>query len=86
MGPREEVAGYLASAARVFVVVTGNMKLITGFLGLLYATLPLPAAGLENLPWTTTDGKVTVADCDKAGDGELIDPLSPPSAPPPNAA
>ncbi len=51
------------------------MKHITGFLALfLCATLPLPAAGLEDLTWTTTDGKVTVVDCDKAATGELVIP------------
>ena len=51
------------------------MKSLSGFLALfLFAVLPLYAADLSDLTYTTTDGKVTVVDCDKAATGELIIP------------
>ena len=51
------------------------MKSLSGFLALfLCAVLPLYAADLSDLTYTTTDGKVTVVDCDKAATGELIIP------------
>ena len=53
------------------------MKFLSGFLGLfLYAVLPLYAAGLDDLTWTTTDGEVTITDCDTAATGELVIPDS----------
>jgi len=43
------------------------MKHLTGFLALfLCATLPLYSAGLDDLTWTTTNGEVTITDCDTA--------------------
>ncbi len=38
------------------------------------AFLPLHAAGLDDLTWTTTDGEVTITDCDTAASGELVIP------------
>ena len=51
------------------------MKHLTGFLALfLYAALPLYAAGLDDLTWTTTNGEVTITDCDTDATGELVIP------------
>ena len=51
------------------------MKRLTGFLALfLFAALPLSAADLSDLTWTTTNGEVTITDCDEAATGELIIP------------
>ena len=36
--------------------------------------LPLYAAGLDDLTWTTTNGKVTITDCNAAATGELVIP------------
>jgi hypothetical protein len=38
------------------------------------AFLPLNAASLADLTWTTTDGKITITDCDTAATGELVIP------------
>ena len=38
------------------------------------AFLPLHAASLDDLGYTTTDGKVTITDCDEAATGELVIP------------
>ncbi|MDB4400994.1 leucine-rich repeat domain-containing protein, partial [Akkermansiaceae bacterium] len=38
------------------------------------AFLPLHAASLADLTYTTTDGEVTITDCDEAATGELIIP------------
>ena len=38
------------------------------------AFLPLHAAGLNDLTYTTTDGKVTITGCDPAATGELVIP------------
>ena len=38
------------------------------------AFLPLHAASLADLTYTTTDGKVTITDCDEAATGELVIP------------
>jgi hypothetical protein len=38
------------------------------------ALLPLHAASLNELTYTTTDGKVTITDCNKAAAGELVIP------------
>ena len=38
------------------------------------AFLPLHAAGLDDLTYTTTDGEVAITDCDTAATGELIIP------------
>jgi hypothetical protein len=38
------------------------------------AFLPLNAASLDDLLWTTTDGEVTITDCDTAATGELVIP------------
>ena len=51
------------------------MKHLTGFLALfLFAVLPLYAADLDDLTWTTTDGEVTITDCGTAATGELVIP------------
>ena len=39
-----------------------------------FAFLPLYAASLDDLTYTTTDGKVTITDCNKAAAGELVIP------------
>ncbi len=38
------------------------------------AVLPLHAAGLDDLTWSTTDGEVTITDCGTAATGELVIP------------
>jgi hypothetical protein len=38
------------------------------------AVLPLYAADLSDLTWTTTNGEVTITDCDQAASGELVIP------------
>jgi len=38
--------------------------------------LPLHAAVLNDLTWTTTDGEVTITDCDETATGELVIPDS----------
>ncbi|MDA7864215.1 leucine-rich repeat domain-containing protein [Akkermansiaceae bacterium] len=38
------------------------------------AFLPLHAASLDDLTYTTTDGKVAITDCDEAATGELVIP------------
>ncbi len=38
------------------------------------AVLPLSAADLSDLTWTTTDGRVTITNCDNAATGELVIP------------
>ena len=38
------------------------------------AFLPLHAADLSDLTYTTADGKVTITDCNEAATGELIIP------------
>ena len=51
------------------------MKHLTGFLSLfLFAVLPLYAAGLDDLTWTTTNGEVTITDCAEAATGGLVIP------------
>ena len=51
------------------------MKHLTGFLSFfLFASLTLYAADLSDLTWTTTNGEVTITDCDEAATGELIIP------------
>ena len=51
------------------------MKRLTGFLALsLFAFLPLSAADLSDLTWTTTDGQVTITNCDQGVAGELVIP------------
>jgi hypothetical protein len=51
------------------------MKLLPRHLALLlFASLPLYAADLSDLTWTTTNGEVTITDCDEAATGELIIP------------
>ena len=51
------------------------MKLLSGLLALfLFGVLPLYAADLSDLTYTTTDGEVTITDCDEAATGELIIP------------
>ena len=51
------------------------MKPIQALLALFaFAFLPLYAAGLADLTWTTTDGEITITDCDAATSGELVIP------------
>jgi len=51
------------------------MKTLQALLAILVcAFLPLHAAGLDDLTYTTTDGKVTITDCDTAATGELVIP------------
>ena len=46
----------------------------------LFALLPLHAASLDDLTYTTADGKVTITDCDEAATGELVIPQTVPPA------
>ena len=39
-----------------------------------FAFLPLHAASLDDLTYTTTDGEVTITDCDQAATGEIVIP------------
>ena len=51
------------------------MKHLTGILSLfLCAALPLYAAGLDDLTWTTTNGEVNITDCDTDATDELVIP------------
>ena len=51
------------------------MKHLTGFLALfLFAVLPLSAADLSDLTYTTTGGEVSITGCDTAATGELVIP------------
>ena len=51
------------------------MKHLTGFLALfLFIVLPLSAADLSDLTYTTTGGEVTITDCRAAARGELVIP------------
>ncbi len=53
------------------------MKTLQALLALFaFAFLPLHAASLADLTYTTTDGEVTITDCDTAATGELIIPAS----------
>ena len=58
------------------MVITDNMKYLTAaFLALfLFGVLPLYAADLSDLTYTTTNSEVTITDCDEAATGELIIP------------
>jgi hypothetical protein len=47
---------------------------ILAFLFLICAALPLYAADINDLTWTTTGGKVTIPDCDEAASGALVIP------------
>jgi hypothetical protein len=51
------------------------MKPLQALLALFaFAFLPLYAADLSDLTYTTTNGKVTITDCDEAATGELVIP------------
>jgi hypothetical protein len=51
------------------------MKPLQALLALFaFAFLPLNAASLADLTYTTTDGEVTITDCDEAATGELVIP------------
>jgi hypothetical protein len=51
------------------------MKPLQALLALFaFAFLPLHAASLDDLTWTTTGGEVTITDCDRAATGELVIP------------
>ena len=53
------------------------MKHLTGFLALfLFAVLPLSAADLSDLTYSTTGGEVTITDCDTSASGTLVIPDS----------
>ena len=43
-------------------------------LALLGTGIGVRAAGLDDLTWTTTDGEVTITDCNEAATGELVIP------------
>jgi len=47
---------------------------ILAFLFLICAALPLYAADINDLTWTTTDGEVTITDCNTAASGALVIP------------
>ncbi|MDA7883738.1 hypothetical protein N9A90_02700 [Akkermansiaceae bacterium] len=49
-------------------------RLLVLFALIACALLPLYGAGLDDLTYTTTDGEVTITDCDNAATGELIIP------------
>ena len=56
------------------------MKLLQALLALFAcAFLPLHAASLADLSWTTTDGKVKVTSCNRKASGELVIPDTIPS-------
>ena len=38
------------------------------------SALPLYAAGLDDLTWTTTDSEITISRCDETASGELVIP------------
>jgi hypothetical protein len=51
------------------------MKLLQAFLALFAcAFLPLHAASLDDLTWTTNGGKVTIRSCKISATGELVIP------------
>ena len=51
------------------------MKHLTGFLApFLFAVLPVSAADLSDLTYTTTGGEVTITDCDTSASGTLVIP------------
>ena len=51
------------------------MKLLQALLALFAcAFLPLHAASLDDLTWTTTEGEVTITDCIESAAGELVIP------------
>ena len=50
------------------------MKLIAALLLSLFGCLSLYAADLSDLTYTTTNGEVTITDCDEAATGELVIP------------
>ena len=51
------------------------MKPIQALLALFAcAFLPLHAASLDDLTWTTTGGEVTITDCKSGASGELVIP------------
>ena len=51
------------------------MKSLPALLAILvFAFLPIHAASLADLTYTTTNGKVTITDCDEAATGELVIP------------
>jgi hypothetical protein len=53
------------------------MKPIQALLALFaFAFLPLHAASLDDLTWTTTGGEVTITDCIEAAAGELVIPAT----------
>ena len=53
------------------------MKTLQALLALFaLAFLPLHAASLDDLTYTTTDGKVTITSCDTAATGELVIPAT----------
>ena len=51
-----------------------NSRLLVLFALFAFAFLPVHAANLDDLGYTTTDGKVTITDCDEAATGELVIP------------
>ena len=76
---RLEGAGHGASASRSDVVITGDMKHLTGFLVLfLFTFLPLSAADLSDLTYTATSGEAKlVADVSDFPLARFTCPLKP---------
>ena len=57
------------------MVGTNNMSHLSGFLALfLFVVLPLYAADLSDLTFSTTNGKVAITYCDRNAIGELVIP------------
>ena len=53
------------------------MKTLQALLALFaFAFLPLRAASLDDLTYTTTDGEVTITDCNEGATGELVIPAT----------
>ena len=51
------------------------MRLLQALLAFFaYAFLPLHAASLKDLTYATTDGKISITDCDGAAKGKLVIP------------
>ena len=51
-------------------------SLIPAALACIVTVLPIQAAGLDDLTWSTAGGKVTITDCNEAASGELVIPAA----------
>ncbi len=51
-------------------------SLLPAVLACAAAALPLQAAGLDDLTWSTTGGEVTITDCEPAASGDLVIPAT----------